>query len=149
MNMTSAIAGAALGMAMLVASCTTQPVEPPVVQLDRSACSQCKMLISDLSWSAALRTPEGEEKLFDDLGCLAQYAKQHDVSHDLVWAHDLPTEQWIEAAHAQFVLAPSIHGPMGGHAVAFADVAAARRFAGTKGGKVVSFNALIQEGSHQ
>lgn len=130
---------------IFTAGCARQAFGPPEIVLDRTACSKCRMLISDLSYSAALRNDDGSEKTFDDLGCLVQYVQRSPAKH--IWVHDHAGDAWVDASRASFVTAASIHGPMGGDIVAFANNTAAQAFASQHEGHVVAFAELLKKGS--
>lgn len=131
------------------AACAARAGEPPEIVVDRSVCSHCGMLISERIYAAALRTPDGAERVFDDIGCLlaAVRASWSAGSADAavrVWVHDAGDASWIEAPAALFVTSPSLRTPMGGGIVAYRNQSDAVRAAETHGGTVVtSLNELV------
>ena len=140
------IAAIALATALLVAACAARPVGPPEVVLDRSACSHCGMLVSERIYAAALRTSDGREQVFDDIGCLLAALRAGPLSDAHVWVHDSVRGAWIEGASATFVTAPSLRTPMAGGVVAFADRDAASRSAERlQAATVTSLPALLSQ----
>lgn len=139
-------AAIALAAACLVAACAAPPVGPPEIVLDRSACSHCGMLISERIYAAALRTTDGGEQVFDDLGCLLAALRKPGNVAARVWVTDAAGAGWIDGAAALFVSSPSLRTPMAGGIVAFADRGAAERSAAQLGTAVVpSLTALLEQ----
>ncbi len=137
-------AAIALAAAFLVAACAARPVGPPEIVLDRSVCSHCGMLISERIYAAALRTTDGGEQVFDDLGCLLAALRKPGSADARVWVHDATGAGWIDGPSALFVASPSLRTPMAGGIAAFADRAAAERLAAQHGTAVVpSLAALL------
>lgn len=132
------------GLLALVAGCTTGPVGPPEIVIDRTACHRCSMLVSEPAFAAAA-LPAGAEAawVFDDAACLFAWAAEEPAGGEArVWFQDTLGGGWLETADAVLAVVPGGLTPMGSGVVAFRDGAAARRFAGERGGEVVSFNTL-------
>jgi copper chaperone NosL len=137
--------------AALLASvaCGTKAGGPPQIELDRSACSHCGMLISETLYAAAYQAPGAEARVFDDIGCLRDAARQETASGLTFWFHDGTHGGWIEGSRAIFVASPEIRTPMGGGLIAYGDQAAADHSAATHHGRVIRSTAelLAKEGS--
>ena len=137
----------ALVIAVWAGACASRASDPPAIAIDRSACSRCGMLISERAHAAAVRSADGHDQLFDDIGCLVATVRAglpHDVQY---WFNDAADGEWIRSVDPTFVVAASLRTPMGGGIVAYRDRAAAERFARTHDGKVVAgVAALIEEG---
>ena len=139
-------AAIALATALLVAACAAHQAGPPEIVLDRSACSHCGMLVSERIYAAALRTSDGREQVFDDIGCLLAALRGASPADAHVWVHDSVRGAWIDGASATFVTAPSLRTPMAGGIVAFADRDEADRSAERLGGATVtSLTALLSQ----
>jgi copper chaperone NosL len=129
-------------------ACAARAADPPAIIIDRSACSRCSMLISEPSYAAAMVWQGGEERLFDDIGCLVDTARElaplgPDVRY---WFHDDSDGKWIEGAEPVFVVSPTLKTPMGGGIVAYRDRATAERVASQLAGRVVSnITELLEE----
>jgi copper chaperone NosL len=127
------------------AACATRDGGPPAITIDRSVCSHCGMLISEPVYAAALRTPDGHERVFDDIGCLLAALrswpdwKAGSLDPALrLWFHDADTGEWIDGPAAVFVVSTSLRTPMGGGIVAHKDRDAAARAARAHDGAVVA-----------
>jgi nitrous oxide reductase accessory protein NosL len=122
----------------LVGGCRASADGPPAIELDRTACSQCGMLVSDLRFAAAYREQGGEARIFDDIGCLRKAVRAGSKSRPTTfWFHDAVHGGWIDGRSSVFVESPAIHTPMGGGYLAFQDVAAAGREASARQGRIV------------
>jgi copper chaperone NosL len=123
---------------------------PPHIEVDRTACAHCGMLVSDLAYAAAYRVGAAEAKVFDDIGCLLAAARREPEAGSLrFWLHDAASETWIDGRDAVLVSAPTLRTPMGGGLIAFGDRSAARDAAARHNGTVAGpLDALLkQEGS--
>ena len=77
-----------LGLATSVA-CGVRADGPPEIQVDRTVCSHCGMLISEPAYAAAYRAPGADPRVFDDIGCLLEAAqKEPDASSLRFWFQD-------------------------------------------------------------
>jgi copper chaperone NosL len=134
-----------IATAIFIVGCSVDPNAPPEIVIDRTACSECRMLVSDLRFAAALRTSEGEERVFDDSPCLFAALDRYDPTDaPRVWIHDHESEAAVEIRNAAFVLQEKIHGPMGGEVVCAIDRQAATRLAAALDGRVVeTFEELV------
>lgn len=126
-----------LATAVWIAACATRADGPPEIVVDRSACSQCGMLISERVYAAALRTPDGRERVFDDIGCLLRAVRDESIVDATYWFHDAATGTVIDGADAVFVRSSALRTPMGGAVIAYRDHAAAQRAAAANGGTIV------------
>jgi copper chaperone NosL len=134
-----------LTTALWVAACGARVDGPPEIVVDRSACSHCGMLISERIYAAALRTPHGGARVFDDIGCLLAAVPAPLAAGTRVWFHDAADASWIEAKDAVFVVSRELRTPMSGGVIAYRDRATARREASRLGGTVaLSIDELRQ-----
>jgi copper chaperone NosL len=131
------ILGAALGAVMLIAGgCGVNADGPPAIELDRSACSHCGMLISEPLYAAAYRTSGGDTRVFDDIGCLRNAARAETATLRY-WFHDANDRGWVDGGGATFVASAEIRSPMGGGVLAYRDPGAAERSAAARHGRVI------------
>src|SRR5262245_34256644 len=127
---------------------------PPEIQVDRTACSHCGMLISEPMYSAAYRVPGSDPRVFDDIGCLLEAARTERHRDAMrFWFHDAASAVWIDGGDAVFVSSSLLRTPMGGGVIAYGDRGAAREGAARHRGSVVqSLNDLVRSyelgGSH-
>lgn len=131
---------AAVGLVTAVAAgaaCAGGVDGPPVIEVDRSACAHCGMLISEPRFAAAYQTGS-DARLFDDIGCLLDSAPRGvDRSRTRFWFHDVNTAGWIDGQAAVFVHSTHVRTPMAGGYVAYGDRAAAERGAEAHEGRVI------------
>ena len=70
---------------------------PPEIQVDRTACSHCRMLVSEPRYAAAYRAPGAEALVFDDIQCLLDAARKEPGPVRL-WFRDASGDSWIDGA---------------------------------------------------
>ena len=101
---------------------------PPEIVVDRTPCSHCGMLISEPLYAAAYQAPGADARVFDDIGCLRDAARERSAARSRIWFHDAADGGWIERRRRpSFVASPAIRTPMGGGLIAYRDPAAAER----------------------
>ncbi|MFO7313832.1 nitrous oxide reductase accessory protein NosL [Rhodothermus marinus] len=130
---------------LLLGACrpALEPDRPPVIRFGHDACDYCRMLIGEPRYAAALRTADGQERRFDDIGCLLHYLHEHPEAADArIWVHDYLQERWLRAPHAFFVRSDRLVTPMGYGIVALGDSLAADSLAHTLGGTLTRFDTL-------
>jgi copper chaperone NosL len=122
--------------AVLVAACGAIAGGPPEIEIDRTACGHCGMLISEPLYAAAYQAPEADARVFDDIGCLRDAARAE--SGPLTyWFHDADGHAWVEGTDAVFVASSEFRTPMGGGLIAYGDRAAADRAAAKYRGRII------------
>ena len=133
-----------LGAVLLVtAACGVKAGGLPEIEVDRTACSHCGMLISEPLYAAAYQAPGAAARVFDDIGCLRAAARA-EAPGLRFWFHDADDRRWIEGAGAVFVASSEIRTPMGGGLVAYRDPAAAERSAVRYHGRIIrSLSGLL------
>lgn len=131
---------------LTVASCGGPAAEPapPEIIWGRDVCVECGMILSDPRFAAAYHH-SGEDRFFDDIGDMIAYGLRTEELWVTTpaWVHDYHSAIWVEAAAAQFVVAPGLATPMGHGIAAFADPAAARALAAEFGGGVLTWEDLL------
>ena len=93
-----------------------QPIcanRPPAVRFGEEACAECRMIISDERFAAAVVTATGEAFKFDDIGCLVEHEANQTASDSAYWVRDFRSREWLNAREATFVHSSSIASPMG------------------------------------
>jgi copper chaperone NosL len=126
-----------LSVALLLgASCGVRADGPPEIVVDRTACSHCGMLISEPLYAAAYQAPGAATRVFDDLGCLRNAAREQ--RGDLrIWVHDAASGEWIDGRMASFVASATIRTPMGGGLLAYRQSEDAERAAVKYRGRII------------
>lgn len=119
-------------------ACGVKADGPPEIQVDRTACSHCGMLLSEPVYAAAYRAPDSDPRVFDDIGCLLEAAHKEPHADALrFWFHDAATAAWVGGGDALFVSSPTLRTPMGGGLIAYRDRTAALEAAARHHGSVV------------
>ncbi|SHK10377.1 nitrous oxide reductase accessory protein NosL [Rhodothermus profundi] len=130
---------------LLLSTCrpAPEPDWPPVIRFGYDACDYCRMLISEPRYAATLRTTDGQEYRFDDMGCLLHYLHEHpELTEARIWVHDYFEDRWLSADQAFFVRSNRLLTPMGYGIVALADTLAADSLAHALGGVLTRFASL-------
>ena len=128
------------------AACGVRADGPPEIQVDRTACDHCRMLVSEPHYAAAYRTAGGEARVFDDIQCLLD-ATRTEAGPLRVWFRDAAADGWIDGADAVFVRSTTRRTPMNGGIAAYRTPAAAQQAAARDAGRVIrSFEDLRASG---
>ena len=138
---------ATFGLILSIAvACRAGTDGPPRIEVDRTACAHCGMLISEPVFAAAYRAHQADARVFDDIACLLEaIAGEKDRSGLRLWFHDAATSQWIDGGAAVFVESAGLKTPMGGGFVAYKDEATAAKTAADRQGRVIrSVGDLLQ-----
>ena len=131
-----------------LSACGGTPIDPdtpPEIVYGEDVCFRCGMIISDERFAAALVVEKAandyEQFVFDDAGEMFAYAAEDaDRSRIVRWfVHDYNSREWIDATTAWFVIADSLHTPMGFGVAACAEEAQAQALAEEWQGRVVPF----------
>lgn len=134
---------------VIVAACGGGPTtpEPAKIRFGETICAECGMIISQPKYASSFAYAESEGRFkslpFDDIGDMLAYMRKHsDLIPVGVWVHDYTSEEWIDAEGAYYVQSDAIQSPMGHGIVAFADKAAAEKFAVETAGQVLDWDRL-------
>ena len=77
-------------LAPVLSGCGDPKTGPEKVTFDRDTCTLCRMIISDVKFTAQVRTAhDGRVYKFDDIGCATHWL------NDKPWASDLKNEIWV------------------------------------------------------
>lgn len=133
-----------MAFALLSAACSAKVSGPPEIVVDRTVCSHCGMLVSELVYAAAYQAHDGEPRVFDDIGCMLEAVRRETASPVNVWLQDAAGGGWLDAHAATVVVSPEVRTPMSGGMLAYASAAAAEKAITARGGEVVrSFEELM------
>ena len=132
---------------LALSACGAKADGPPHIEVDRTPCAHCGMLISEPVFAAAYRAPGSEARVFDDIGCLlAAASRDGDTNAIRFWFHDADSLEWIDGASAVFVRSARLRTPMAGGLIAYRDPASAERGVVDHEGRVIrSLAALFAE----
>jgi len=129
----------------VLAACTQGPADPspPEIVYGQDVCDACGMIISEATFAAAAALEDGAALKFDDIGDMLRYQPSHPDLEVAAWfVHDTPSEAWLNAAAATYVLSPAIASPMGHGLAAFADPGQAASFAAEVDGEVLGWDQI-------
>lgn len=106
---------------LAVAACAPagpRPVEP---RLGDDACAQCRMTLVSIATAGQIAAPGEEPIMFDDLGCLRDYLREHPLAADAaVFVADHHSRSWVDARQAILTRA-AVRTPMDSRVIAHAD----------------------------
>jgi copper chaperone NosL len=117
-------------------------VVPPKFMPGQDACDHCFMIINELNYAAAVTLKNGEEKRFDDIGCMLSYADENKTSIKYYWVNDFNSEETIPAEKAFFVRSKNQVTPMGSGILAFSSEEKAGIISSRENLSIVKFNDL-------
>lgn len=134
-------------LAVGVSGCAAGPSGPPHIEIDRTACAHCGMLVSEPMFAAARRVAGQPPRIFDDIGCLLEDRRAGGkAGHEEIWVHDATNGAWLEGSRAVFVRSGSVRTPMNGGVLAYSDLASAERAADSRQGRILrSLDALAAD----
>jgi copper chaperone NosL len=99
------------GIALVAAACAGGT---PVIAYGAAACVECRMLVIDSRFAAAVVTSSGKTLSFDSVDCLLEYLDANtQVGVGAVWVSDADSRTLIEAERAAFVVDGALRPPMG------------------------------------
>ena len=135
------------GMAEAKAPPVEHPMMKPGKYTDKVACPNCGMMLNMWGRTRHQFHMSGKEEESCSIHCLAERAVREGVEPtDVKVALYLAPEQMVPAAQAFYVVGSTAPGTMTiASKLAFADQAAAEKFAGEYGGKVTDFTAAYQQ----
>ncbi len=127
-------------------ACTTSSVDllaTPEIAYGETVCEQCGMIASDESQAAAYRLPDGQLRIFDDLGDMVLYHRLNDENVYVFWIHDYQSGEWSQAPDAYYVATDSLPTPMGHGIAAFTSVEDAEVLAREYSAPIYRWNDLL------
>lgn len=131
-------------MALTLAACGGGQPRPVPIVYDEDACSHCRMAISQPAFAAELVTPGGHVELFDDLGCLAAWLREHPPSAESgLFVADYEGHDWLAAQDAVYLQSPELPTPMSSGLAAFRDRTAAERL--ERKGRLLTWEEVLTE----
>ena len=130
---------------LVLTACGGEPQPVPIVY-DEDACSHCRMAVSQPAFAAELVTPGGQVELFDDLGCLAAWLREHPPpAGSGLFVADYESHDWFAAPDATYLVSPELPTPMGSGLAAFHDRSAAETLAAQLGGRLLTWEEVLTE----
>ncbi|MFT3747263.1 MAG: nitrous oxide reductase accessory protein NosL [Agriterribacter sp.] len=130
---------------LLFSSCNTGP---EAITAGRDNCSHCKMSISDIKYAAEIVTQKGKIYKFDDITCLVSFIKDKAVDEkdvQQVYLSDFSAPHNLVTSGEAFLLkGGSIHAPMNGDIVAFANKDSLAKMVSQLGAAEVTWQQVSQ-----
>ncbi len=117
--------------------------QPPTVRYGEDSCDECHMLINEARFAAAYVARDGQNRRFDDLGCMLKYQAKHQEKVHTFWVTDYQTEKWLSVNNAILVKSDQIKTPMGHGIVAVESQKSAETILHKKEGSLLSFEQLL------
>ncbi len=115
---------ACLAVLLATYACSGSASGPAALDPKNDTCSYCRMTVSNPRLAAQLVAPGEEPRFFDDLGCLANYLREHrGMDPAGVYVADHRTGEWIDAARAVYSRLPHATTPMASGLIAHATTA--------------------------
>ncbi len=132
---------------ILAFSCSTgsRNDQPPNIRFGADPCDECRMIINEARYAAAIVTTDEQVHLFDDIGCMVNYLKKHSEPVARYWVVDFNSENWLNATKAVFVKNKDFPTPMGYGIVAFSDTTTAENFIRLHRGEQLKFSELRKQ----
>lgn len=128
------------GAVALVAclGCGAAADAPPHIEVDRTACAHCGMLVSEPIHAAAYKAPGAEARVFDDIACLLAAVSRTETTPALrFWFQDAAGHGWIDGETAVFVRSSRFRTPMNGGIAAYGDRERAETAAAEHEGRLI------------
>lgn len=109
---------------------------PPQIRYGSEVCQECRMLITEERFAAAVRTEKGDFEKFDDLGCLIRYETEKGRGEKR-WVRSFNTAGWLDLDQAVVARSPDLATPMGSGLAAFATREEAEEFLSEWKGQII------------
>lgn len=137
---------AATTLLLAAAACATPGPRP--LAFGAEQCTHCHMTLAEPRHAGQLVTATGKVLPFDDVGCLATYVATGGIAADAihsVWFHDFTQpDSLLDGRGAVFLQHDSIRTPMDYGIVALRRGPAADSLAAATGGRLLSWNEVLE-----
>lgn len=128
-------------LALLIHSCSKE-IKPEEIE-PHDVCYLCKMAISQLNFATEIVTPDGEIYKFDDIGCMVEFKKMHELpSGSVMFVRDFYTKEWVRIENAYFVKSEKIQTPMNYFIATFKTRESLEKFLSEYGGEEFPYDQL-------
>lgn len=135
-------------LALLLWGCGSgaDPNRPPQIRYGEDACDRCQMIINEGRYAAGYVLPNGQDRRFDDIGCMLKHHQQHQEPVANFWVVDYQNREWINAKNAVFVKSGVITTPMASGIIALASRDNAEEIAAQTGeANILIFEELVSK----
>ena len=117
---------------VLLIGCSKKDVFP-TIRYGQDVCGECKMIIVEERFAAAIKH-DGEVDKFDDIGCALKYSKKMKSPPEQFWVHNFKTNEWLNLKQSVIVQSSGLITPMGYGMAAFSDSPSADQWVKQYGG---------------
>lgn len=124
-------------------ACSRGPLPPAKLDTKNDTCSLCRMAVSDPRLASQILVPGEEPRFFDDLGCLARFLDEHQLTDAVVYVADHRTGEWTPAVDAVFSRLARASTPMASGLIAHATVESRTGDAGAAGSVIVDASLVL------
>lgn len=139
-----------LALALWGCGSGADPNRPPQIRYGEDACDRCQMIINEARYAAGYVLPNGQERRFDDIGCMLNHHQQQQEQAANFWVVDYHSGEWINAKNAVFVKSSEITTPMASGIIALASRESAEEIAAQTGeANILTFEELVISASRQ
>lgn len=134
-----------IGALSLIACQSEVDIETtPEIAYGEVICEQCGMIVSEEAQAAAYRLPDGNLRIFNDLGDMVLYHRLNGEDVHIFWVHDYQTGEWMHAPDAFFVATEDLVTPMGHGIAAFTYEAGAEHLANEHSAPIYRWDELLE-----
>jgi len=132
---------------LLVFTLMSCELKPEPINYNNDECAYCKMQISDVRFGAEMVTSKGKIYKYDSAECLVDtYIREDNPDYAYIMVTDYANPRTlIDAVSASYLISANQPSPMGGNLSAYQSEQTARQALEEKGGKLLSFDELLNE----
>ncbi len=106
-----------VGLLLILSACSS---DKPREISSNDVCKACNMGVTDVKYAAQLVKDNGDQEVFDDIGCLMEYMMDIDSSEvSAAFVMDVSKKKWVNAEKATYVYAETNSTPMNYGVIAF------------------------------
>lgn len=130
---------------VVLAACGDKTYEPRDINTATDVCYICNMSMTHVDYAAQIVLKNGDQVVFDDLGCLMEYVlTEGDNEIGAGFIRDTNSSQWLDVKEAAYVYAKDFWTPMNYGVLAFASQEDAKAYIEEQGeGKVLTYDELL------
>ncbi|MEK3646227.1 nitrous oxide reductase accessory protein NosL [Aeribacillus sp. FSL M8-0235] len=131
-------------IAMIIAACGNNKVQPVSINESTDTCETCNMAVADNQYATQILLKNGKSLIFDDIGCMYEWINTHkDEEIEAKFVRDYNNKKWILSDDATYVYNQSINTPMAYNIISFQEKASAEKFvAKNEGSKLLTASDL-------
>ncbi|MCC5803597.1 nitrous oxide reductase accessory protein NosL [Rossellomorea vietnamensis] len=123
-----------IGIGLMISGCGKADLSPREINPEVDTCVVCNMSIVHEDYAAQAVLSNGDKLIFDDVGCLVQYAiDQQEDAIGASYVKEYETEEWIDSTKAFYVYHQDFWTPMSYGVLAFSTKDKAEAFIDKEG----------------